>query len=280
MSEEVTIASVSEPGTRAGLAQDLRRLGLAPGGVMLVHSSLSSLGWVNGGPVAVIQALQDVLTEEGTLVMPAHSSGNSDPAFWENPPIPESWHETVRSTMPLYDPQRTPTRGLGQVAELFRTWPDVLRSAHPQMSFAAWGKQARYITEGHELAFGLGDSSPLARVYDLDGHVLLIGAGYDSNTSLHLAEFRAPDPRLTTSGAPWIENGKRIWKTFPEIDFQDDVFPDIGRDFESERDVRIGKVAAADCRLMSQRELVDFATTWIAARRLLKPGGSSQTGQG
>ncbi len=267
MSEEETIASVNEPGTHDGLAHDFRRLGLAPGGVVLVHSSLSSLGWVNGGPVAVIQALQDVLTAEGTLVMPAHSSGNSDPANWWNPPIPESWHETVRRTMPLYDPQRTPTNGIGRVAELFRTWPDVLRSDHPQVSFAAWGKQAHFITEGHELAFGLGEGSPLARVYDLDGHVLLIGAGYDSNTSLHLAEFRAPDPPLTTSGAPWMENGKRIWKTFPEIDFQDDLFPDIGRDFESGRDVRIGKVAAADCRLMSQRELVDFATTWISARR-------------
>ena len=273
MSEEKTIASVSEPATRDSLAHDFRRLGLAPGGVVLVHSSLSSLGWVNGGPLAVIQALQDVLTEEGTLVMPAHSSGNSDPAFWENPPIPESWHETVRRTMPLFDPQRTPTRGLGRVAELFRTWPDVLRSGHPQMSFAAWGKQARFITEGHELAFGLGDSSPLARVYDLDGDVLLIGAGYDSNTSLHLAEYRAPDRLLTTSGAPWMENGKRIWKTFPEIDFQDDVFPDIGRAFESEHDLRIGKVAAADCRLMSQRELVDFAIAWISARRRSQAAG-------
>lgn len=267
MSELKTIKNVAEPGTRRSLARDLRSLGLLPGQVVLVHASLSALGWINGGPVTVIQALMDVLTAEGTLIMPAHSGEYSDPALWNSPPVPQQWHEMVRQTMPLFDPRRTPTRGIGRVPELFRTWPDVLRSDHPQMSFSAWGKHAQFVTEGHELAFGLGEASPLARVYDLDGDVLLIGAEYDSNTSLHLAEYRASNPPLTTSGAPWMENGKRIWKTFPEVDFQDQLFPDIGQALERENDVTIAKVAGATCRLMSQRKLVDFATSWITARR-------------
>lgn len=267
MSEAKTIAKVSEPGTRQNLARDLRSLGLSPGQVLIVHSSLSSLGWVNGGPVTVIQALMEVLTPEGTLIMPAHSSDYSDPAPWQNPPVPESWQETIRQTMPLYDPQRTPTRGVGRVPELFRTWPDVLRSDHPQLSFAAWGRYAGFVTGGHELAFALGETSPLARLYDLDGDVLLIGAGHDSNTSLHLAEYRAPDPPLYQAGAPWLENGERVWKNFDEVYFNEDVLTDIGRDFEKDHDVRIGKVAAATCRFMSQRPLVDFATAWTATYR-------------
>lgn len=273
MSEAKAIADVSEPGTRQSLARDLRALGLHAGQVVLVHSSLSSLGWVNGGPVAVIQALMDVLTDAGTLVMPAHSSDYSDPAPWENPPVPEEWHETIRQTMPLFDPERTPTRAVGRVPELFRTWPDVLRSDHPQLSFAAWGRHADFVTEGHELSFALGETSPLARVYDLDGHVLLIGAGYDSNTSLHLAEYRAPDPPLTSNGVPWMANGVRIWRPFLEVDFQDDLFPAIGRDFEKEHDVQIGKIAAATSRLMSQRVLVDFATVWIDNNRKSENAG-------
>ena len=207
MSELKTIESVSWPATRQSLAGDLQQLGLCPGQVVLVHSSMSALGWVNGGPVAVIQALMDVLTPGGTLVMPAHSSEYSDPAHWENPPVPEAWQETIRQTMPLFDPRRTPTRGIGRIPELFRTWPEVLRSDHPQLSFAAWGRYAQFVTEGHDLAFSLGETSPLARVYDLDGHVLMLGTGYDSNTSLHLAEYRAPNPPLTQNGAPWLENG-------------------------------------------------------------------------
>ena len=268
MSELKTIEMVSNPATRGSLARDLRRLGLFPGQVVLVHCSLSSLGWVAGGPVAVIQALMDVLTHEGTLMMPAHSSDYSDPALWENPPVPEAWWETIRQTMPLYDPKRTPTRGIGRVPELFRTWPDVLRSDHPQLSFSAWGKHARFLTAGHELAFALGESSPLARLYDLDGSVLLLGIGYDSNTSLHLAEYRAPHPPVFQNGAPWLENNKRMWKTYSEVYFNEDVFSEIGVDYEKAHEVRIGKVGAAPCRLMSQRSLVDFATDWIETSRL------------
>jgi aminoglycoside 3-N-acetyltransferase len=266
MSEEKSIKSVSQPGTRQGIAADLRRLGLSPGQVVLVHSSLSALGWVNGGSVAVIHALMDVLKPDGTLVMPAHSSEYSDPANWENPPVPRTWHETVRQTMPLFDPRRTPTRGIGRIPELFRTWPGVLRSDHPQMSFSAWGKQAQVVTDGHQLSYSLGDASPLARIYDLDGYVLLLGAGHDSNTSLHLAECRVDNPPLRQNGVPWLENGQKIWKTFPDVDYNDDPFPDIGRAFERDHDVATGKVAAATCRLMSQVALVDFATAWLAAQ--------------
>ena len=123
------------------------------------------------------------------------------------------------------------------------------------------------MTEGHELAFSLGETSPLARVYDLDGHVLMLGTGYNSNTSLHLAEYRAPNPPQTQNGAPWVENGERIWKTFPDIDFNDDPFPKTGEAFESKNDVIVGQVAAATCRLISQRKLVDFGVSWFDTYR-------------
>ena len=53
----------------------------------MVHSSLSKIGWVCGAEVSVIQALLEVVGEEGTIVMPAHTGDNSDPSVWENPPI-------------------------------------------------------------------------------------------------------------------------------------------------------------------------------------------------
>ena len=82
--------------TVKSLQTDFEALGIKEGMVLLVHSSLSAVGWVCGGPVAVIIALQKVLGETGTLVMPAHSADLSDPSQWEKPPVPESWWQTIR----------------------------------------------------------------------------------------------------------------------------------------------------------------------------------------
>ena len=73
------------PRTRDSLAGDLRALGIGAGDVLLVHSSLRSLGWVSGGALAVVQALLDVLGPAGTLVVPSQTTGNRDPSTWRPP---------------------------------------------------------------------------------------------------------------------------------------------------------------------------------------------------
>ena len=273
MPEGQVVRKTKTLATIESLQAGFEALGIEKGMVLLVHSSLSAMGWVCGGAVAVIIALQEVLGETGTLVMPTHSTDLSDPSQWENPPVPESWWQTIRETMPAYDPDLTPTRSMGKIAETFRKQKDVLRSTHPQSSFCARGPQASSIINNHSLAYGFGEGSPLARIYDLHGSVLLLGVEHSSNTSIHLAEYRAnfPTKRVVREGAPISQAGSSVWTTFEDIDVDASDFDHIGADFLRSADgklVQHGKVGIANCQLIPQRAVVDFAVDWLEKNRV------------
>jgi aminoglycoside 3-N-acetyltransferase len=266
MSEADVVQSTPFVRTTDSLRDELMLLGLPREGALLVHSSLSSLGWVNGGPVTVIRALLATIGLQATLVMPAHSGELSDPAVWQHPPVPEAWWQTIRDTMPEFDPLVTPTRELGRIAELFRTWPGAKRSVHPAYSFSALGPLAETITANHSLDFGLGENSPLGRLYECAAWVLLLGAGYDSNTCFHLAEYRIPNTKVFEESSPAIESGRHVWKTRREVVLNSDVFAELGEAFERTGAVRSGVVGSAAARLFPIREAVDFAVGWLARR--------------
>ncbi|MGW2849667.1 aminoglycoside N(3)-acetyltransferase [Streptomyces sp. NPDC001274] len=252
--------------TRASLAADLRTLGLRPGETVLVHSSLSSLGWVCGGPVAVVMALLDVLGEEGTLVVPTHSGDNSDPALWSNPPVPEAWWEGIRAATPAFDTRTTRTLGVGVVPETVRTWPGALRSSHPQTSFAAVGPRAAAIVDGHAPDCRLGERSPLARLEESGARILLLGAGYDSCTAFHLAEYRIPAPLTDNSFAAVTPQGRR-WVTVRDTMISSERFDELGAAYEKERPVLRGAVGGAGARLFGLADAVAYAEGWLPAHR-------------
>ncbi|MCW5249429.1 aminoglycoside N(3)-acetyltransferase [Streptomyces sp. SHP 1-2] len=248
--------------TRGTLAADLRELGVRPGETLLTHSSLSSLGWVCGGPVAVVRALLDALGPDGTLVVPTHTGDLSDPADWTAPPVPEEWWDTIRAAMPPYDPRTSPSLGVGVIPETVRTWPGALRSAHPQTSFAALGPRAAEVTDGHAADCRLGARSPLGALERMGARVLLLGTGYDTCTSFHLAEYRIPGP-LVEVGRP----GPDGWETPVEVSVSAERFAELGHAFERDRPVTRGTVGAAVARLFPVADAVAYAERWLPEHR-------------
>ncbi len=280
-SEAARIAATPTPRTREGLGADLRALGVRSGDTLLVHSSLTSVGWVVGGQVAVVQALLDVLGPDGTLVVPAHSGDNSDPKEWANPPVPQDWWQPIRDHMPAFDPDLTPTRSIGVIAEAVRTWPGATRSDHPVTSFAAVGPRAGEITAVHDLDCQAGERSPLAALERLAARGLLLGAGWDSCTSFHLAEYRVPGLPRTEHGAAVrvrAEDGSvgRSWVTFSDLALDSEDFADLGTAFEDSPNsgVTVGQVGSADARLFPLPEAVAFAEAWLRAHRAAAAPGS------
>ncbi len=156
--------------TKDEIIAGLRRVGLTAGAGMIVHSSLKAFG--RGVRArSVMEALMEVVTPEGTILMPSFNHGQ---AFREGTPG-------------YFDPLSTPTAS-GAVPELFWRQDGVLRSLNPTHSYAAWGRNARRYTERHHRTLTMGSDSPLGLLAAEGGYALMLGATYRANTFHHVVE--------------------------------------------------------------------------------------------
>jgi aminoglycoside 3-N-acetyltransferase len=253
--------------TRKSLTSQFHSLGVKPNDILLVHSSLSSLGWVNGGAEAVVLALLDVLGETGTLVIPTQSSDNSDPANWQHPPVPEEWKATIRETMLPYNPRTTGTRKMGVIAETVRTWPSAVRSMHPQTSFTAVGPKAEELMDGHALDCALGERSPLKKLEEANARVLLLGVGFDKCTAFHLAEYRLLGAVVEENSFAVMGEEGRVWMTVNDVAVSDEGFEELGAEFERQGSVKRGKIGGGDAKLFDFADAVEFSQRWLMLKR-------------
>ena len=262
---------------RSRLVRDLKRLGLEPGGVAMVHCRMSALGRVVGGAETVVRALLDALGPEGTLV--AYTGWQDAP-----PDDPDLLDEETRRIYleehPAYDPRvALASREHGRIPEALRTWPGVRHSGHPEAGVAAVGPLAEVLTSGHPYDDAYGAGTPYARLVELGGQVAVLGAPLDTVTLVHHAEAIAqvPGKRRVSYGSPVIVGnpGQRRWRTFSDIDTSRGALPyervlggedyvgHIARSALAAGAGRKGPVGEGMSYLFDARGLVEQAVGWI-----------------
>ncbi|TWT16010.1 aminoglycoside N(3)-acetyltransferase [Planomicrobium sp. CPCC 101079] len=261
MTELLRILNTPEFQSKDFLKNQLSQLGIKAGDSVIVHSSLKAMGWIAGGAQAVVEALMETITKEGTIVMPSQSADNSDPRYWMEPPIPENWHQPLRETLPAYEPHLTGLRGMGKIAECFHRHPLTIRSPHPTHSFMAWGKRAEEWMNEHPIEDSFGKKSPLGKMIGSDVKIMLIGVGFDSCTALHWAEFMQENRTTSPQGSAVLVDGKRIWQTYDCVDMNSDRFPEIAKDYTGS--VFTGRLGQADVKITAMRPLVEFGVEWL-----------------
>jgi len=156
---------------RQTIGDGLRRLGLQQGDAVFFHSSLKSLGWVEGGANAVIDALVDVVGHEGPVIAPTLSFTFAD----------------VEPKGLMWDPRETPSR-VGLITDTLWRRPEAHRSAHPTHSIAALGSRAAELVQGHDHGSTFDRNGPYGRYVQWDAWLLFLGVDFRCNTTAHAVE--------------------------------------------------------------------------------------------
>jgi aminoglycoside 3-N-acetyltransferase len=253
--------------TKSRLCVDLQALGVSAGQTLMLHASVKAVGRVVGGPDMVIAALLDVLGPEGTLMMMV----SYEDSTFELNDWPEDWRQAYLTEAPPYDPKRSRAyRKWSILTEYLRTWPGAERSNHPDVSFAAIGPKARWLTADHPLNDWFGVGSPLDKLCQADGVVLLLGCGFEL-TLLHHAESIAklPKTKVVRYKAHMLLDGEPRWvdveNTVPEShEWQgNDYFQLIPLEYLSTGRGHEGLVGAAKTYLFEAAPMRDFAVNWL-----------------
>ena len=224
------------------LGHQLFDLGVKPAGVLLVHTAFSKIGSVRDGPSGLIEALRRAVGPDGTLVMPSMSYDDDHP----------------------FDPDSTPCPEMGVVAEAFWRQSDVLRSDSPH-AFAAVGPLAARITAPHPIDPPAGLDSPVGRVYELNGQVLLLGIGHEADTTIHLAESLAEVRYRHDKYVTVVENGRPVRFDYKEIDHCCRNFAMVDGWLDARRQQRHGTIGHGEARLSQSRDVVTVAREQLRA---------------
>lgn len=269
--------------TKSRLIEDLGRLGVVAGQVVMLHVSVKALGWVVGGPDIVLQAVRETLGSTGTLLMLLDWEDNP----YELPTWSAERQQAYLEECPTFDPltSRANREDMSILAEYFRTLPGTQRSNRPSGSIGANGALATWLVADHAWNYGWGPGSPLAKLCEAGGQALMLGAPLNTVTLLHHAEHLAKiaNKKIARYSMPIIENGQKIWKAVEEFETSEgivdwpgdeDYFELIVRDFLASGQGKQGQVGAASSLLLDATALCNFGIKWMEEKFSQLPGHS------
>jgi aminoglycoside 3-N-acetyltransferase len=260
--------------SRQQLADDFRKLGVAPGDTVMLHASVRAVGEVAGGADQIHLALKDALTLEGTLMMYAGCPSYYDEVGRGN--LTAQQEREVLEKMPAFDPLTArANRSNGVLVEFLRTYPGARVNQHVAR-FVVWGRQADYLLSHQPWNYAFGIDSPLDRFWKLNGRILLLGCDHDTVTFLHYAEHIADiaDKRIARYKVPVEENGRRIWRDMEEFDssgdgvhanWPDRFFAKITDSYLASAQNRGGRVGDAMSYLFPASDLLAYALPLMKA---------------
>ncbi|MET9634326.1 AAC(3) family N-acetyltransferase [Lentzea sp. NPDC006480] len=245
------------------LHRGFRALGVTEGATIVVHSSVSAFGEVEGGAATIVRALRECVGRTGTIVVPAFTGDVIADPHPDCRAAGDHDVEVARTRVPLFHDE-FPT-SMGAVPRAVLAEPGRLRSRHPQASVAALGAAAAHITEHQPFAYALGADSPFSRLYELEAQIVLLAVGHNRNSFLHHAESLVRGHRTKLRRFPYVVEGQRVWLEAPDVgDDNDTHFPRVGADWAEQGQISHQVIGAARCELIDAVPFIDFAKTRLA----------------
>ena len=253
--------------TKDNLIRDLKNLGLKAGDLVMLHASMHTIGKTLGGPDQVHQAIMEIITSDGTLMMYVGCEPEYEAVGRGK--LSQEEEKLILEKCPAFNSNTARARrDYGIMAEFFRSWSGVRCSENPGARIAALGKRTDYLVSNHPVNYGYGPGSPLAKLYENEGKILLLGSDLDQITLFHYAEHVAPlkDKSIKKFKVPLLKNNERVWVDIEEYDtsigirkWPDRFFEKIMKNYFQQNNIHPKLVGNAESYLIDARSVVDFA---------------------
>lgn len=258
--------------TKDQLVADITTLGVQKDDLVMVHTSLRSVGNILGGPDVLIDALYTTVGPGGTVM--AYTDWEDGVQHMTRYDVADRGDTALLERLPPFCPATSRARrAYGVFPEFLRTYSGAVRSGNPDASVCAVGAKAKWLCQDHPLQYGYGPGSPFAKLVEASGRVLLIGSPLEAVTLLHHSEHMAQvsGKRIIRYREPILIKWQKQWVEFEEFDTFDPAvstapkgyFEDIVRSFLSLGYGRTGTIGNAKSHLFDAPRLHTFAVEWI-----------------